>query len=320
MEKKFNLADDYFRRYNSPSGRNYNQIYLSEYYSKVKDTLNAIKAANKAVAISKSYKNPADILLSLEQLIKVDKPNASREAQEYIRVNDSMQIAERNFRDKFARIAYETDEITQEKNQAISQKWIITAIAGVLILIVLLILIITKQRAKQKELTLLQEQQKANEEIYNLMLTQKAKEDEVRQNEKKRIALELHDGIMNKLSSTRLNLSVLTNKKDEKTIEKCLFYIEGLKQIETDIRAVSHDLNQDVFQKEHSFIKMLEDFVTEQNKTSKTVYKLELARNIEWNSVSSELKMHLYRIIQEASHNINKYAKAKKSRNRKAKL
>ena len=313
LEKKFNLADDYFRRYNSPSGRNYNQIYLSEYYSKVKDTLNAIKAANRAVSISKSFKNPADILLSLEQLIKVDKKNASTNAQEYIRVNDSMQIVERNFRDKFARIAYETDEISQEKEKAIHQKWIVTAIATAVILFVLLILIITRQRAKQKELQLLQEQQKANEEIYHLMLTQKAKEDEAKKIEKKRIARELHDGIMNKLSSTRLNLSILANKTDKETIQKCLAYVNEITQIETDIRTISHDLNQDIFQKEDSYTKMLEDFVNEQNKTSKTHYELELDRNIDWNTVSSEIKMHLYRIIQEASHNINKYAQAKKA-------
>ena len=145
------------------------------------------------------------------------------------------------------------------------------------------------------------------------MLTQKGKEDDVRQTEKKRIALELHDGIMNKLSSTRLNLSILSNKTDADTIKKCLTYVNDIYQIETDIRAVSHDLNQDVFQKEHSFINMLEDFVTEINKISKTRFKLELDHTIDWNTISSKLKMHLYRIIQEASHNINKYAQAKKA-------
>ena len=313
IKEKFYLAERYFEQFNVISGRNYNQIYLSSYFSKVKDSINAIRAAKKALLLSKSYKNPIDIKVSLEQLIKVDKKNASTNAQEYIRINDSMQIAERNFRDKFARIAFETDEISQEKETAIKQKWIIVTIAGVIIVIIVLLLIITRQRSKQKELQLQQSQQKANEEIYNLMLTQKTKEDEARQTEKKRIARELHDGIMNKLSSTRLNLAILSKKTDTETIQKCLTYINQISQIETDIRNISHDLNQDVFQEEDSFRKMIEDFVNQQNTTSKTHYELELDNGIDWNAISSEIKMHLYRIIQEASHNINKYGQAKKA-------
>jgi len=313
IKEKFYLAERYFEQFNVTNGRNYNQIYLSSYFSKVKDSINAIRAAEKALLLSKSYKNPVDIIVSLEQLIKVDKKNASTNAQEYIHISDSMQIAERNFRDKFARIAYETDEISQEKETAIKQKWIIVTIAGVIIIIIVLLLIITRQRSKQKELQFQQLQQKANGEIYHLMLAQKAKEDEARQTEKKRIARELHDGIMNKLSSTRLNLAILSKKTDTETIQKCLTYINQISQIETDIRNISHDLNQDVFQEEDSFRKMIEDFVNQQNTTSKTHYELELDNDIDWNAISSEIKMHLYRIIQEASHNINKYGQAKKA-------
>jgi signal transduction histidine kinase len=313
IKEKFYLAERYFEQFNVISGRNYNQISLSSYFSKVKDSINAIRAAKKALLLSKSYKNPIDIKVSLEQLIKVDKKNASTNAQEYIRINDSMQIAERNFRDKFARIAFETDEISQEKETAIKQKWIIVTIAGVIIVIIVLLLIITRQRSKQKELQFQQLQQKANGEIYHLMLDQKAKEDEARQTEKKRIARELHDGIMNKLSSTRLNLAILSKKTDTENIQKCLTYINQISQIETDIRNISHDLNQDVFQEEGSFRKMIEDFVNEQNTTSKTHYELELDNDIDWNSISSEIKMNLYRIIQETIHNINKYAQAKKA-------
>lgn len=313
LEKQFNLAEYYFHRFNCINGRNYNQIYLSQYYEKVNNKKKAIDAANKALKLSEEYNNTADILASLDQLIKVDKKNASTNAQEYIRISDSMQIAERNFRDKFARIAFETDEISQEKETAIKQKWIIVTIAGVIIVIIVLLLIITRQRSKQKELQFQQLQQKTNGEIYHLMLDQKAKEDEARQAEKKRIARELHDGIMNKLSSTRLNLAILSKKTDTETIQKCLTYLNQISQIETDIRNISHDLNQDVFQEEDSFRKMIEDFVNQQNTTSKTHFELELDNDIDWNAISSEIKMNLYRIIQEASHNINKYGQAKKA-------
>ena len=237
--------------------------------------------------------------------------NASANAQEYIRINDSLQIAERRFRDKFAQIIYETNEITKEKETAIKQKWIFGFISGVVILIVILILIITRQRSKQKELQFLQSQQKTNEEIYDLMLAQKNKEEQARQSEKKRIALELHDGVMNRLASTRLNLNILSHKNDKQTIEKCLIHVEGIYQIEQEIRNISHNLNQEIFNGKNSFITLLNDFVTTQNDITRTQYQIEIDKSIDWNTISSNIKMNLYRIIQEASHNINKFAQAK---------
>lgn len=286
-------------------------IGLSDYYSLVKDTLNAIKYAEKAKAISEKSNLLYGVSESLQQLIKVDKKNASKNAEEYIKVNDSMHKTERQFRNKFARIAYETDEIQQEKEQAIKQKWIIAGSAAIIFLIGLLLFIISKQRSKQKELLLLQSQQKANEEIYQLMLAQKTTEETARQTEKKRIALELHDGIMNKLASTRLNLFVLSKKTDKATIEKCLTYISEIYTIEQEIRSIAHDLNQDVFKEANSFFSLIKDFIIEQNNTSKAKYVVELQQEINWVAISSEIKMNLYRIIQEASHNINKYSKAK---------
>jgi signal transduction histidine kinase len=310
LPKVFFIADDIYKNSKTINGSNYNQMYLSMYYEKINDTTNAIIAAKKALFLSKSYNNPSDILVTLEQLIKVDKKNASTNVQEYIRVNNSLQISERNFRDKFARIAFETEEITQEKDKAVNQKWIVTAIAAVVVLFVLLILIITRQRSKQKELQLLQVQQKANEEIYDLMLTQKRKEEQARQSEKKRIAIELHDGVMNRLASTRLNLNTLSYQKDEETINKCLNHIEGIYKIEQEIRNIAHDLNAEIFKETNSFVTLLNDFVATQNATTSSKYKLENDERLDWNHISSGIKMNLYRIIQEASHNSNKYARA----------
>ena len=310
LPKVFFMADDIFKKSKALNGSNYNQMYLSMYYEKIKDTASAIKAAKKALFISKNYKNPSDILVTLEQLIKVDKKNASINAQEYIRINDSMQIAERRFRDKFAQIIYETNEILKEKDTAIKQKWIIGGLALIVIFIVALLLIITRQRSKQKGLQFLQSQQTSNEEIYDLMLIQKHKEEEARQSEKKRIALELHDGVMNKLASTRLNLNVLSHQRNKETIDKCLTYIEDIHQIEQEIRNIAHDLNLEIFNETNSFVALLNDFVTTQNATFKTKYILEADEVLDWNNISSAIKMNLYRIIQEASHNINKFAEA----------
>jgi signal transduction histidine kinase len=181
------------------------------------------------------------------------------------------------------------------------------------LVILFLLFIIFLQRSRQKELQFLRSQEKANEEIYQLMLAQKSKEEAAKQAEKKRISLELHDGIMNKLASTRLNLAVLSHNREDATITKCLTHITDIYQIEQEIRTIAHDLNKEVFQKSNSYTELLQDFVSDQNKNATTHYELEVEEAIDWTAISSELKMNLYRIIQEACHNINKHAAAKKA-------
>lgn len=311
LSKVFFKADEIYKNSKTLNGRNYNYIYLSMYYEKINDTNNAILVAKKAYNLSKEFKNPSDILKSLQQLIKVDKDNTLKHTQEYIRINDSMQTRERRFRDKYAQIEYETDEITHEKDKAINQKWIISGILVVIILVISLLLIITRQRAKQKELQLLQSQQKANEEIYDLMLLQKTKEEEARQSEKKRIAIELHDGVMNRLASTRFNLDILYHKTDEATIKECLIYIDDIYKIEQEIRNISHDLTYETYANYSSFTVLINDFLMSQNKISGCDFKLEMDESINWEILPSTIKMNLFRIIQEASHNINKFSQAK---------
>jgi signal transduction histidine kinase len=288
-------------------------IHLSEYCDKIKQKNKALKYANLALGIAKSNKIPIDLLFSLKQASLVDKKNAAKYSDDYLRISDRLHLEERKSKDRFTRIALETDEISQEKETAIQQKWIITGIALAVLIILFLLFIIFLQRSRQKELQFLRSQEKANEEIYQLMLAQKSKEEAAKQAEKKRISLELHDGIMNKLASTRLNLAVLSHNREDATITKCLTHITDIYQIEQEIRTIAHDLNKEVFQKSNSYTELLQDFVSDQNKNATTHYELEVEEAIDWTAISSELKMNLYRIIQEACHNINKHAAAKKA-------
>ncbi|WP_333599588.1 tetratricopeptide repeat-containing sensor histidine kinase [Flavobacterium sp.] len=286
-------------------------LYLSQFYFKKKDILNARIFAEKALKFSKEAKAPYYYLTALSNAGYINSQKASQYIKEYHEKNDSLIFSERNARNQYYKIQLETDEITQEKDKAIHQKWVIVNIAIFILLIVVLILIINHQRAKQKELQLYQSEQTANEKVYQLMLTQKTKEEEVRQKEKKRIGLELHDGIMNKLASARLNLSTLVNKNDTDAIQKYLAQIASIHQIEQEIRSIAHDMNTNIFQKSNSYIQLLQDLIMDKNNTCEINYELEVDKDIDWNSISSEVKMNLYRIIQEACYNIHKYSKAK---------
>ena len=172
----------------------------------------------------------------------------------------------------------------------------------------LLYLVIT-QRNRNKELQFIQQQQKTNEEIYNLMLSQNEKIEEARSNEKKRISQELHDGVLGRLFGTRLSLDSLNMNTSPEAIKTRSEYIDGLKTIEQDIRKVSHELNTD-FVSGSGFIDIIRTLVESQTMAYKLKYKLEYEDVINWDDISNKTKIHIYRIIQETLHNIYKHAKA----------
>ena len=286
------------------------RIYLAEYYAKVKDTTTAIKYSDKALQLVKESKSSYYYLYILSNAGLINKQKAPEYFAEYHHLNDSLLFEERKARNQYLKVQLETDEITQQKEKAIKQKWVQTSIIATVLIIVILLFVIYKQRSQKKEFILIQNQQKANEEIYQLMLNQQSKEEEAKQKEKKRIAIELHDNVMNKLASTRFNLFSLTRKSNSQSLEQAVRHIDSIKEVEDEIRSITHELSKETFSKSNSFASLLTQMINEQNQIYSTHYQLELDVTINWDIILSEIKMNYYRIIQEAIHNCNKYSLA----------
>lgn len=281
----------------------------SDYYLKLNDTLSSKKYALESLSLSKEIKKIPDVKESLKQLIKVDSENAAYYTNEYIRISDSLDLVNNTLKYKFSRIEFETDEIIREKEKAVHDKWLIASIAILVIALGSLLYIIRWQRTKQKELVMINNQQKASEEIYKLILDQQIKFDEGREKEKKRIARELHDGIMNNLAGIRYNLFRLEKKRDDETIDNCLNYIAELHTVEKEIRNIAHDLDMDVFSPKNDYASLLNTLVRE-NEQEASYITLEVQKEIVWESVSSIIKMNCYRILQECFNNIKKHSQA----------
>lgn len=245
-ENIFLTAAKIFDSLNIKNECSISNVYLSDYYLQKKDTQKAISYSEKAMKLAKTSKGPYYYLIALSQAGKVNKRLASKYILDYHRINDSLQFEQRKARSQFYRIQLETDEIAKEKDQVVRQKWMVSLAISGLLIIVILLFIVYWQRVKHKQLILHQKQQKTKRQLYQLQLNQQSGIEEARQKEKNRIATELHDGIMNKLVSTRMNLFVLSKKRDPETIAQCLGYIEDMRRIENDIRNLSHDLNQDI--------------------------------------------------------------------------
>lgn len=286
------------------------KLNISEYYASKKDLSKALQYSNEALATARESKNARNLLAPLKQLAIIEPQKAAEYNKEYIHINDSIQKADRNIADKFTRIEYETDEIKQENTDLTEQnRNIVFAFGAVLVLFVFLY-IIKVQKAKNRELLFKQEQQKVNEEIYNLMISQQNEVETIRVIEKKRVAQELHDGVLGRMFGVRMNLDSLNNNNDELSFEQRKSYIVELKNIEQDIREISHDLNREKSELINNFVAIVVDLLEDQKKTFSPKLISNIDSNIKWELMSNVVKINLYRIIQESLQNINKYANA----------
>lgn len=293
------------------------KIYLAEYYYSIKDQSKALSYLLDAQIMAHKNKIFEDELKALNLLSQIDAKNQSQYHKRIIKLTDSLNAIERETHDKYARIEFETDEITKQKEIVEEEKSVLLTrlflITGFGLLTIMLIVLWYKnqsQKAKTKQLLLEQEHQKDKEEIYQLMLAQQQKIEEGKQIEKRRISQELHDGVMGKLSSIRMNLYVLNKKTDPETITQCLNYIKEIQNIEKEIRTISHELNSNLFSDNVNFVSIVENLFTAIKNHSDINFHLKVDEQIDWETINNNIKINIYRIIQEALQNIDKYANA----------
>jgi signal transduction histidine kinase len=297
---------------NLTSGVIINKTHLSEYYAFHNDTLKAIQYAKQALALSRSTNRLRSILETLKQMGAVDSKNASKYSKEYILINDRLQKAERKMGEKFSRIEYETDEIKVENTNLEGQNKKLLLIFGSFIILVTLLYTINNQKVRQRELLFKQQQQQANAEIYNLLINQQNTIEANSIKEKKRVARELHDGVLGRLFGVRINLDGLNKIQDESGTQMRLNYLNELKNIEQDIREISHNLNREKSELINNFVAIVTNLFEEQKKTYPTKFLAYIDSAIKWGTIDNTIKINIYRILQESLQNCNKYANASK--------
>ncbi|MCF6168213.1 tetratricopeptide repeat-containing sensor histidine kinase [Lutibacter sp.] len=296
---------------NIKDGQVISNIHISEYFQSIHDTLKAIQYLTTSKTIAKKSNYNKGLLESYLLLSKLEPTEKAKEyLLKYIQLSDSLQQAERIIREKFTRIAYETDEITKENKDISKKNWLLTISLIIGGAFSSLVFIYLRQRSKNKELELNKKQEEANVEIYNLMLSQQSKFQEGSNKEKERIAEELHDGILGRLFGTRLSLDSLNEGTTEKEIKEREEYIEEIQIIEGDIRKISHNLKTSLFNSNTSFKKLVEQLIAKQSKIGNFECELNFNNLMYWEKVSNSIKINCYRILQESLQNINKYAEA----------
>jgi signal transduction histidine kinase len=283
---------------------------LGEYYAVVRDTVKSIRYLKQSLQLAEKLKSSDDIRISLKLLSKIDYRNDSFYNKRYIFIRDSLTKVQRNNRNKYARIEYET-AVVEDKNTELSRKNLY--LINFTFLIILFfggVLTYRYIMNKKRELAHQKQHQKAEEEIFELLNEYQTKFSTIKIKEQNRISRELHDSVLNKLYGTRLQLGILNSSDALEVKEKRLGYVDLLQEIELEIRNISHDLHTDDIEVHWDYIHLLEHLIQEKNELTTTHFLFSATTEMDWNNIDGLVKITIYRIVQEALSNVIKYAEA----------
>ncbi|MBS1946224.1 MAG: sensor histidine kinase [Bacteroidetes bacterium] len=128
----------------------------------------------------------------------------------------------------------------------------------------------------------------------------------MQENERRRIANDLHDSLGPLLSSVKLNINSIdiSNKQDEEIISRASKRID---EIIKSMRQISYNLLPNTLQR-NGLNEALREFVKDIQSRHNMQVHLYFPKEV---SFAKEKEIHVFRIVQEMLHNVLKHANAK---------
>ena len=127
----------------------------------------------------------------------------------------------------------------------------------------------------------------------------------IRENERKRIAGDLHDSLGPLLSAVKLNISSveISHIGDQEILNKTAGYLD---EIIGSMRRISHDLLPNTLERK-GLLEAIREFINQVNPRNTINIQLYVVKEI---NVPREKEIHIFRMIQEIVHNTMKHAQA----------
>jgi signal transduction histidine kinase len=128
----------------------------------------------------------------------------------------------------------------------------------------------------------------------------------IRENERKRIAGDLHDSMGPLLAAVKLNISnvEVEQESDREVLEKTARYLD---EIIGSMRRISHDLLPNTLERK-GLVEAIREFINQINVKASLNIQLYVVKEIQ---VPKEKEIHIFRMIQEIVHNTIKHAQAR---------
>jgi len=221
---------------------------------------------------------------------------------------ESAKNSEQQFKNKqLGRKNKQLNESESKARKELSTSYILIA---AIIMITVLIIIIYRQRLKSKN-----QLAAKNEELHQQKLDELMKEKELekittlmegQEQERKRIAGELHDGLGSLLATIKHHFEVVEDKMDtnKETYEKAYGLLDKASE---EVRRISHNMASNVLSK-FGLVAAMQDLCEVVNASKRLKINLKVT-GLE-NRLESSREIHLFRISQELVSNTLKHAQA----------
>ena len=249
------------------------------------------------------YYNLAWAMRNLKEYEAYDYQEISYDMEDELRDDEMTQNIKRITGEYNVDVVRKAGEFEKQKAQNLT--WIIGISSVAIILLLAFFLNQYKLRQQNLSLQLINKETASQLEVLNATL---AGEETAR----KQISQELHDGILGKLFGSRMSLGYLELQASTETQLKYESLLNELQHIEQEIRDVSHKLHYNFSSVEVYFIKNIDLQLQEKSLLGNFSYKLQIDKKLSWENIASDIKLELYRILQECFQNILKHAKPSK--------
>ncbi len=281
---------------------------LSKYYQAVNNKEKSLLYATKALEIATQHDLTRDKLKIYLLLADLSPENAINYYRASIKLKDSLELIDRAIRNKYARVEYDTKKFKIESNRLSKTNNYLISSIFLLITLFILIIYIRKQRANAKQLRLEAEIEKDKVEMFKLSVQSHKSFEKGINEERKRISMELHDGLLSSITSMKLSLSVINRRLIHKGFSDIIRvdYEKEITDLENNIRRISHGLYNSINNK-YDFISILTQNIFTVNSINATIEQID---EINWKDVNEYVQLNILRIIQEAFKNTHKHSKA----------
>ncbi|MBF0694592.1 MAG: hypothetical protein IR153_06000 [Flavobacterium sp.] len=305
-------AADIRKNYQIALGQSYNKLLYSKYYWAIGDTTSAIANASESIAICRKSHASRDVLVLLNHLITIDHNHAAEYLSEFQQINDSLQIEESQLKNKFSNLEFEREELITARDSAVRKKWWYVGGSASALLLSGFCLIIIAQKNSKSAMHIDKVIQRDEELAFNQLLDAHIDYENARQASRTKVAMDLHDDVMNKLASLRLNLFLVNEETTKSGNLKYLHLVDKISEVEIDISKIASQINNIDRSENFIFDNKLSDVIRDFQSITDTEITTDLGEGI-IDELPPYVQLHLLHIIQEALFNVIKYAEAKKA-------
>lgn len=201
---------------------------------------------------------------------------------------------------------YETEKsdrlIEQQRNKIVLQNYLFIGIAGLVLLAGLLLFSVYKRNKLRQETLMKTELMKQQEAAVKAVM-------EAEENERQRIAKDLHDGLGQMMSATKMNLSALESEISFSNVEQKNSFARIINLLDEscrEVRTVSHIMMPNALLRNNLGI-AIQEFA---DKISSKNLKVHVSAEGLEERLDSNVEIVLYRVIQECVNNVIKHSNA----------